>query len=519
MIIKLKKKNVVFRNTQLFAPDIKSVNLERVLSNLFLLIATNGVPVNFKTKGIITIETLKGWIKNLEDAGYIKGVTDEKGEIVEAVEDWIRSNLVDLVYRGNVVKENVASLRPMHLMSYRIQNRKFNRDYNTSDQLYIMLRQHPEVMNGLKSYLGRGWDANANTITNADLDVDTMCILLLTSNIAEKKKPNTEVNNDKPILERQTALFADDIRRLLVYADLLPRNVFIDYLRILIGLHLGLYILKLSYLLPKMREAGSTNVTDDWSMVVDLTDRLDSQVSSIACEDMEKLINGLQRYFHVTFEINAILAKYKNLGQSRSIDQVLEELVNIDKSDQWYNWEINSILSAAEPEDIIAINEKLKYFPENDYFDRFIHLLEMTSGGSVYQFKYHKDFIDRVTMKNSDSKLLADGRRSRSHPRRGAMGSKLLETLVQLLVLEPTADGKYTSRSFSIDELAKLIRERYGLIINGAGEKRFADASVNTHAAFRENMEAFKDKLRQIGFYTDLSDACLLQKIRPRYNI
>ena len=114
---------------------------------------------------------------------------------------------------------------------------------------------------------------------------------------------------------------------------------------------------------------------------------------------------------------------------------------------------------------------------------------------------------------------MADGRRSRKHPRRGAMGSKLLETLVQILVLERDDEGKYHSRSFSIDELAQIIRDRYGLIINGANEHRFSNADVETLAAFQDNMAAFKNKLRQIGFYTDLSDACLLQKIRPRYNI
>ncbi len=521
MIIKLKKKNVVFRNPLLFAPDIKSINLERVLSNLYLLISTDGVPVNFSFRGIITIDILKSWIKTLGESGKINGVINEKGELVEAVEDWLRSNLVDLVWRGDTVKERVASLRPMHLMSYKIQNKKFNRDYNTADQVYLMLLQHPEVLKSLKNYLVRGWDQSTNSIVEtADMDVDTMCILLLTSIITERKRPKTDINDDMPLLKEQTSLFADDIRRLLVYADLLPRNVFIDYLRILIGFHLALYLMKLSYLLPKMREAGSIDVKDDWSLVVDLSDDLKSPMSPIAIEDMDKTINGLLHYFHVTFEINTLQAWYKTLGQKRSIQQILEELNTLDKSDIRYLSEISHLLENVNDEDDLnAIHDKLKYFPEDDYFDRYIHLLEMTSGGTIYQFKYHRDFLDRVSMKNSDSKLMADGRRSRRYPRRGAMGSKLLETLVQQLVLEQNADGSYTSRSLSIDELAKLIRNRYGLVINGVDEPRFANAPVTTHAAFKANMEAFKDKLRQIGFYTDLSDACLLQKIRPRYNV
>lgn len=114
--------------------------------------------------------------------------------------------------------------------------------------------------------------------------------------------------------------------------------------------------------------------------------------------------------------------------------------------------------------------------------------------------------------------LLADSR-SRRHPRRGVLGSKLLETLVQLLVLRQKEDGSYETHSLSIEDLASEISNRYGLIINGVHEKRFADADVEMNAAFKVNMDAFKNKLRQIGFYTDMSDACILQKIRPRYKL
>lgn len=120
-------------------------------------------------------------------------------------------------------------------------------------------------------------------------------------------------------------------------------------------------------------------------------------------------------------------------------------------------------------------------------------------------------------MKNQDSAFLADGR-SRKHPRRAVIGSKLLEVLVQLVVLTPK-DGLYESYSLSINELINRLRTRYGLIIDGTQEERFKDADITTHLAFRENVEALKNKLRQIGFYTDLSDASILQKIRPRYNV
>ena len=50
-----------------------------------------------------------------------------------------------MVFRGKA-KENVASMRPLHLESYRIRNQRHTRDYNSADQLFIMLSQRPEVM-------------------------------------------------------------------------------------------------------------------------------------------------------------------------------------------------------------------------------------------------------------------------------------------------------------------------------------------------------------------------------------
>ena len=98
------------------------------------------------------------------------------------------------------------------------------------------------------------------------------------------------------------------------------------------------------------------------------------------------------------------------------------------------------------------------------------------------------------------------------------LGTRLLESLVQILVLENKGD-QFTTRSLSIEELIQNIRERYGLVINGLSEDRFNNADLNAHLAFKENVEAFKNKLRQIGFYNDLSDAYILQRVNPRYEI
>lgn len=522
MILKLKKGTGVkaFLNKDIFYVDVKQVKLDRVLTNLFIKMYADGAPVTLAYRKEYTIDTLKENLSKLEECGLIQGVNDNP----DGVEDWLRSSLLELVNRGNVVKEHVSTLKPLHLLSFRVQNAKFCRDYRASDQLYLMLKSNKEVMDGLVKYLSKGWDKQTGEIiSREELDVDTTGILYLTKPLRERKNMNREADIiPLPFLKDQAALFNDDIRRLLIYKDKLPRAVFIDYLRILCGLHLALYTMKVIYLLPKMVEAGTRDtqyVKDDWSMIVDVTDNLDSNVAPYACKDVERMENSYGRYIRSTYMMDIIQER-----KGCSVDEALRILKeDNNKSGEYYEMMVtgirNSLPVADEKEfDQNDFHEMLELFPENDYFDMLVHILEKSNLGS-YQYRYLREFLDSVAMKNSPSMLLADSR-SKRHPRRGALGSKLIETLVQLLVLREKANGGgYESRSLSIDELADAIRERYGLIINGIGEPRFADADVEMNAAFRENMDAFKNKLRQIGFYTDMSDACILQKIRPRYKL
>jgi hypothetical protein len=335
-------------------------------------------------------------------------------------------------------------------------------------------------------------------------------------NIEVEMMPSSSINKIRPILEDQADLFCDDIKRLLVYKEIIPRNIFIEYLQTLIGFHLSLYFQKLITFLPRMVKAGKKEIEDDWSLVVDVTDNLDSRISSIACSDMQATLNNQLDYFKSTMQVNAAMTLPKfSMKKPDDIDEVFSVLANQDERfDAVFEAKFGEIVGRfAEQEDKEQLSDFVLY--ENSFFDKYVLCLTKVRG--AYQFKHTSSFLDKISMKNTETEFIADGR-SKKHPRRAVLGSRLVETLVQLLVLE-IEDNKFVSKPLSIDELIDKLRERYGIIINGLDEARFANTDVQTHLAFKENVEAFKNKLRQIGFYTDLSDANILQKIRPRYKI
>jgi hypothetical protein len=173
----------------------------------------------------------------------------------------------------------------------------------------------------------------------------------------------------------------------------------------------------------------------------------------------------------------------------------------------------NQAVGNLDEEDSRLVEEIVQY--EDSYFDKYLALL--MNQKSKRQFVEYRRLLANLSFNNSENGFLAQGR-SKKHPRRFVMGTRLLETLVQILVLD-VKDGAFTTKSLSIEELIANLRDRYGLVINGLEELRYEGAVLNTHLAFKENVEFFKNKLRQIGFYNDLSDAYILQKIRPRYNL
>ena len=148
-------------------------------------------------------------------------------------------------------------------------------------------------------------------------------------------------------------------------------------------------------------------------------------------------------------------------------------------------------------------------------FESFIEIL------MAYRGKYHRQYIteclDSLLLKNKETGLLAQSR-TKGSPRRFVLGSKLLEVLLQVAVLTQEG-GRFVTREVRIEELLAFLRNRYGLHIDRLPENGQANSSILDRRALRLNLEAFKRRLREIGFYEDLSDAYVTQKVSPRYAI
>ena len=150
-------------------------------------------------------------------------------------------------------------------------------------------------------------------------------------------------------------------------------------------------------------------------------------------------------------------------------------------------------------------------------FETYIEILVALRG--AFHRKYIIESLDATMLKNKSGALLAQTR-ARNAPRRFALESRLLEVLLQIAVLRPGGDQGYFTGEMRIDDLLSFLCERYGLYIDqlppGEG---FSAPTIDERKALRSNVQAFTGRLREIGFYRDLSDAYVTQTVVPRYTI
>jgi hypothetical protein len=530
--MKLRKQDQEFRNPRIFYADPKNVDLDRVLVVLFLWLRTNGMRLATRGRQKKEFEKVEVHLNRLiESVPGISGFAENR----EIARQWLETDVFDLVNRGRPT-EAIASLRPLHLDAHKIRVVKYCRDYNFADALYAMMEYGEGTALGeLKSYLEQGRTYRAG----AKLDLETLAVLKLVEGVSDSHPSGDKIAPHPPLCRGQARVLCDDIERILSYKDV-PRPVMIDYLRSILGLHLGIYTLRLGRQLSGwIKDCGSHatcrscpvygNKDDPFAecpypvtFTTDMGGDYRSRMAQLAQEDAASEYARLGDLVKAVFSMNQLL-RYAKI--SRRGEDPFEAPSALGARDAGFD----AIFSVAlqEIRDLNQENEETIPPEAEAIFDAglppFETLIELvTHVRQAHHIKYLVQMIDKLFQKNSPFGALVQGK-SRANPRRWHLGGRALEVLVQLAVLkakETPTGRQFETEPILIEDFLTWVEQRYGFVIapgvTAAGRK---PVSLDEHRAFRENVRAFKDRLREIGFYDDLSDAYNAQTIRPRYEL
>ena len=545
----IKGRDKEFRTPKTTYVDFKHIEMDRVLTMLFPRLKYDGYASRRPPRGgdLTVDEFMKDFLEHPE---WFSGFD----QFPQVLHRWIETDLMDVVNRGKA-NQAVAAPRPLHGNTYKFRNAKHTRDYGAAEQIYWMLfyarkGKGQAARDALKRFFFLGIDLVTDRYDpNASVDVETQAILRLDHQVTQDMRDSKEPSRFQPLCIGQADIMADDILRLLAYEPYIPRSVLVDYLKTLMAFHLALYHLKLLQMLPKLVKQRSGNdrcSTKECpinpgldnalegcpyrvALVVDMGDVKNLHMAELARKSTDRLYRQIPAFVQANFIVKKLdeMAEYlgKKTGKLATPGDgvfTISDLVSLLKPEYdaerqaYFKFRLASLIeeSTSGKEDVDPEIREVTGMCLGE-FESFIEILLAYRGN--YHRRYITECLDSLLLKNKENGLLAQSR-SKGSPRRFVLGSKLLEVLLQVAVL--TQDGgRFVTREVRIEELLAFLRNRYGLHIDRLPVGTRANSSILDRRALRLNLEAFKRRLREIGFYEDLSDAYVTQKVSPRYAI
>lgn len=547
----LSKRDREFRLPKISYLDFKHLEMDRVLTAFFARLAHNGFPSRLRRKVELTVESFVE--EFLEHPEWFTGFNDHR----EVLERWVETHLLDVVNRGKA-NQAVAAPRPLHGFTYRFRNPKHSRDYGAAQHLYEMLYgarngSGQKAIEHLNHFFFQGHDkVTGKAAAGVVLDVETQALLRLLDQVEDAPDTKSGRETFAPLCVGAADLLAEDIQRLLFYQRFIPRSVMVDYLKVLIAFHLGLYHLRLLKLLPALvrkKGADPTCATSACPMnaksadnpfgdcpyriglLADVAGQPGTPMAALAERSADTHYRRIPTFVRAYFatkkldEFATDLVRRGKLSKPTSGDFSVGEVLQLleaplkSEREKFFGQRISSLVEETSGAKDAELDPELKAVTEMGLseFDAYIEMVVALRG------RFHRQYIveclDSLLLKNRSGGALAQGR-TKSAPRRFVLDSRLLEVLLQIAVLKPGGAEGFHTGELRVDELLVFLRERYGIHIDqlprGDG---FTTTSIEDRRALRDNVRAFTGRLREVGFYRDLSDAYVTQTITPRYRI
>ncbi len=548
----LSKRDREFRLPKISYLDFKQLEMDRVLTAFFARLAHDGYPSRLRRKVELSVESFVE--EFMEHPEWFTGFQAHPDVLAR----WVETHLLDVVNRGNEAKQAVAAPRPLHGFTYRFRNPNHSRDYGAAQHLYETLYgarngAGQKAIEHLKHFFFQGHDkvtgkADASTV----LDVETQALLRLLDQVEDAPDTKSGRETFAPLCVGAADLVAEDIQRLLFYQRFIPRSVMVDYLKVLIAFHLGLYHLRLLKLLPALvrrKGADATCATGACPMnaksadnpfgdcpyrvglLVDVGGQSGTPMATLAQRSADTHYRRIPTFLRAYFatkkldEFATDLVRRGKLSKPPSgefsvgdVLQLLDAPLKTER-EKFFGQRVSSLVEDTSGAKDVELDPEVKAVTEMGLseFEAYVEMIVALRG--PFHRKYITQCLDSLLLKNRAGAFIAQGR-TKDAPRRFVLDSRLLEVLLQVAVLKPGGSAGFHTGELRVDELLVFLRERYGIFIDqlprGDG---FATTSIEDRRALRDNVRAFTGRLREVGFYRDLSDAYVTQTITPRYRI
>jgi hypothetical protein len=530
------KNHKAFRWVAAMPIDANNIILEQAFARFLVLVRTKGRPITSTTKDTLHPEDLVQIVRG--DRSHFQGVDDDQ-QRQRLLEHWLASDFATCIKTGvgHAGKARIANLKPIHMSTIKLLDPRIrSQDRDLSGFLYNVFRDSDLIIGEnslLLPYLTKGThpfgdhDLKLNEIDARKLDVETLFLLRLLENFKTDLPDNRrKVHTHTFVCPAQQQLIVNDTARLLVYKDTIPRRELVQYLVSLFSFHAGLYCLRSFSIInsiaetkkircPKCKGIKQESLQDlrlcdhHPGVFVDLTNGQNKSCDELAKHKVAKHYGQMFRYIRAHYKLKKLdefAATFP--GYNGTIEEVVSFMSHKDLNG-YFRTKLNEVTQTEddaerEPEIQAILDLKL------DPLDAYVEILYQMTFKS--RARNHKALMASLCGLNREDGFLHGGRGKR---RKYVLGNQLLELLVQLAVVGFKGD-KFITHPITITDFVAWLRQRYGILIDTTGEP---NDSPEVCRALEANYNALKERLRQLGFFTDLSDASISQVIKPRFPI
>lgn len=535
MKLNLDRKQRAFKADEITYLDRKSILLDRMLLNFFELLRFDGHPAVRRRRRTIDVDSL---VELIGGTGERFHGFAEQPDVTRA---WLVGDLLEMINRGKPGREAVVGPRPFHLNAFKLANPKYVQDYGASMQVWAMLFHADRPLLGrLKAFFGHGVDPSSDRYDGATpLDLETLAVLGLVDQVAIDHASSPGRDPIAPLCLGQGRILADDLRRLLAYEGAVPRHVLAHYVRIVLALHLSLLQLRLFRLVPdwvaraqrgEMPPACGAVGSDaldgtccpyGLEIVVDLVEDPSGPTAALAKASAAEHIDGISGYVRAVILLNRV-KDFADMLEARGLRPRVESVRDLlaivadppESMDGFFGARITDAIALDKDETLDPIAQSILRM--GDRMSQLEQYVELVCLARLKDERHRLiQLVDSLTEKNRPGGFLRQTSGART-PRWFVLGSRLLETLVQLAVVERAQDGAVRARPILIDEFVHWLHQRYGFVIYAPAHRA---VPPDEQSAWRRNEQALRERLHQIGFFTDLSDAYNSQTLRPRYEV
>jgi hypothetical protein len=528
----LDRRQITFKMDEVTYLDRKTLFLDRMLLTLFERLRFDGRSVVHKGKRSFDPRGLAA--RMAADHDRFPGFTGRE----DLAEAWLRTDLLDIMNRGKGSRESLVGPRPFHLNAYKATNAKTVNDWGAAAQVWAMLYHADRpLLAELRRFFGRGLDFDRDQYDgHTELDIETLAILGIVDGVQVMSSPAPAPEPLVPLCLAQGRLLADDLRRLLAYEGVVPRLVLAGYARTVFGLHLALHQLRLFRLLPAWVAAAEHNaaavpcgVEDEPGAVLgcpftmpitlDTTEQLTSGAGRLARASAEAQFASIPDYVRAVLLLNrlrdfaATQARLGNLVPPRTVAGLLAILRNPPADmEGWFQARIGDAVASGDPDEAEdPIVRELLRLPGTS-LNKYVELICLQRMRQEHSQLVR--LVDSLGQKNREGGFIRQNPGVKA-PRWFVLDSHLLETLVQIALVDG-ARAPARTRPILLRDFLTWLRERYGFEVYAPS---YRQVPPEEQEGWRQNQAGFRERLHQIGFFTDLSDAFNSQTIRPRYHL